>query len=119
MDDKVEVKIRAWDKEKRLMFYGVVKSYVEKDGEMNRAKVIYPDWYASLSKGSVVMRCVGMVDKNNKDIYEEDILNLSHQNIQGCVVGPDTMHLLKHMKPRDMEITGSTYETMKALKEGE
>ena len=69
-----EIKFRAWDKKENLMLYPE-KHTRDKSGS----------FFLSVTDGSLcVMQFTGLLDKNGKDVYEDDLVrNKSNTDVNG------------------------------------
>lgn len=125
-----DIKFRAWHKEKKeivnveeIDFMNKVINYIENDYENNRQEI-----RGAYFEDIELMQYTGLKDKNNKEIYEGDIITLHNSkykvifNIEGArfVLRNDEFELeitfINHNNER-MEIVGNIYENPELLGE--
>ncbi len=142
-----EIKFRAWDKELEYMFYGIKETYdwlsypnnardkeiqmYEKLNEAFNAKCF--DSFLN-NERFVVMQYTGLKDKNDKEIYEGDIVRyksqLMNKEIWNCVIeiegatfklrtsekaSYDGSFLNKLAENKNIEVMGNVYENPELL----
>jgi len=120
-------KFRAWDKEEKKMFEVVCVYY---DGGCKR----FPDSKYYNSHKIEIMQFTGLKDKNGKEIYEEDIVQLTGLDLNFVIVYYEDRFSLKDTRyldgefPTDsnlgldvyrkrIEVIGNIYENPELLEE--
>ena len=128
-----EIKFRAWLKYKKeivdveeIDFMNKVINYIENDYENNRQEII-----GTYFEDIELMQYTGLKDKNNKEIYEGDIVKLRANHGIGVVKYYDEWgaFVVEYIKPRplavlgmnyykeDIEVIGNIYENPELIKE--
>ena len=115
-----EIKFRAWDSEK--IIYGVD---ISNNGTVIQSGYEYPSW--------VIMQFTGLIDKNGKEIYEDDWCTAKFrtkngiQVVQGRIIMDEFMwcidctgcvgdDIFSINRLHDFEIIGNIYENPELLK---
>ena len=128
-----EIKFRAWLKYgkeivdvEEIDFMNEVINYIDNDYENNEQEII-----GAYFENIELMQYTGLKDKNNKEIYEEDIVKLRDNHGIGVIKYSDEWgaFVVEYIKPRplavlgmnyyeeDIEILGNIYENPEILKE--
>ena len=128
-----EIKFRAWVKEKKeivnveeIDFMNKVINYIDNDYENNRQEI-----RGACFEDIELMEYTGLKDKNNKEIYEGDIVKLRANHGIGVVKYSDEWgaFVVEYIKPRplavlgmnyykeDIEVIGNIYENPELIKE--
>ena len=107
-----EIKFRAWDKEDKKMICGIEKG-------INMGEEVCFGEFLDNSKWYVIMQYTGLKDKNNKEIYEGDIVKDLFKNI-GKVFYYITGFMVEYPKGIEgltshEEIIGNVYENSELL----
>jgi len=125
MEKKREIKFRAWDKRKKEMFYDWC---IDPDG----------GWFGDFGEGSEdialkyykngeieVMQYTGLKDKNGKEIYEGDIVQVNGRNqevfFKDGYFGWGQQHTGTYsfdpFESEEIEVIGNIYENPELIKE--
>ncbi len=140
-----EIKFKAWNKEKKLMFNEVLElDFREYDPERKRnwvskVKEGMPEVMVSefntydgegdtnnfiSSKDVILMQFTGLKDKNGKEIYEGDIVKAPYNDLceyhevsynSGCYFVG--VEILSSFHEEDLEVIGNIYENPELLEE--
>ena len=116
-----EFKFRAWDTEKQEMatvnFIGLNDYEVGMEDEECRR------WRATYPYVCRLMQYVGCKDKNNKEIYEGDIVKFFEYKVIDNIVLPEEIVIIKDIREgcdalrpsQYMEVIGNIYENPELL----
>ena len=124
-----EIKFRAWDKENKKMMKVSSLSLENKEIAVRENGT----YHFFRMKNLELMQYTGLNDKNDKEIYEGDILFFRDENTKYVVVWQDTAFIIKSIEIRKYsekmcwlddteiccEIVGNIYENKKLLEENE
>ena len=122
-----EIKFRAWDKENEKMMK--VSSISLENKEI--AVKDFGTYHFFRIKDIELMQYIGLKDKNDKEIYEGDILFFRDENMKYIVVWQDAAFIIKSIEIRKYsekmcwlddteiccEIVGNIYENKNLLEE--
>jgi len=120
-----EIKFRAWDKENKKMMK-VSSLHLE-----NKEISVKENGTFHLFRMQDLMQYTGLKDKNDKEIYEGDILFFRDENMKYIVVWQDAAFIIKSIEIRKYsekmcwlddteiccEIIGNVYENKNLLEE--
>lgn len=124
-----EIKFRAWDKNHKEMMTDLVMNF---NGNLYCRDISKENtFYVRDVKHEVeLMQFTGLKDKNGKEIYEGDILEIGGDKFKGDVIWNDKFAewkinhynhslglLLETMKYEDVEVIGNIYENKELLEE--
>lgn len=130
-----EIKFRAWVKEKKAIFEVILINYVTKKVTYLLERVGHLLSIRDAKFNDVeLMQYTGLKDKNNKEIYEGDIVKLRANHGIGVVKYYDEWgaFVIEYIKPRplallgvlgmnyykeEIEILGNIYENSELIKE--
>jgi len=108
-----EIKFRAWDKEKKIMDYN---PSIPAFGDINN---IYLNGWFSENSYFILQQFTGLKDKNGKEIYEGDILELKHNDrvvLKHIVVWNEKRCGWSDYEPKnEFEVIGNIYENPELL----
>lgn len=123
-----EIKFRAYHKERKEMFEIASIDFEEKKAALSNGiiKLLNVDF-----KQFELLQYTGLKDKNDKEIYEGDILFFRDENTKYVVVWQDTAFIIKSIEIRKYsekmcwlddteiccEIVGNIYENKNLLEE--
>ena len=112
-----EIKFRAWDKKNKVMMDWEDIKYIDLD---------------TLQRSNILLQYVGLKDKNNKEIYEKDIIKdknggkwiLQWNDVEFCydVLLIGKIECWKHLSElleehyRDIRVIGNIYENPELLR---
>jgi uncharacterized phage protein (TIGR01671 family) len=124
-----KIKFRAWDKEYKRMFNVVEINYNESETLICRKpyKNEKVNWITSglvLGEECEIMQFTGLKDKNDKEIYEGDIVQTGYNgDTKGEVVFEYGVYLVKTNRsdmhfnhPEEYKVIGNIYENPELLK---
>lgn len=127
-----EIKFRAWDKKEKVMLYNI-QSYLEHKDKNGNEYDGYFDWKFDdfiIDPNIKIMQFTGLRDKNNKEIYQDDIIKYSYNH---CECGKFKSYNLKVSfgslgarmggdlicdplyKEKDIEVIGNIYENSELI----
>ncbi len=119
-----EIKFRAWDKKRKEM--GIVEEFDFNKGVSVRSEKTKKGWYVYLESGNIeLMQFTSLKDKNGKEIYEGDILDVDmfgytiKSEVEWCpggFWGIEHSDSKRTIPVRKSEIIGNIYENPELLK---
>ena len=128
-----EIKFRAWLKEDKKMVNVETMDFTDKSMQyLKRSEIINAYILRRVSFDDVeLMQYTGLKDKNDKEIYEGDILFFRDENMKYIVVWQDAAFIIKSIEIRKYsekmcwlddteiccEIVGNIYENKNLLEE--
>jgi len=129
----IEIKFRAWLKEDKKMVNVETMDFTDKSIQyLKRSEIINAYILRRESFDDIeLMQYTGLKDKNDKEIYEGDILFFRDENMKYIVVWQDTAFIIKSIEIRKYsekmcwlddteiccEIVGNIYENFELLEE--
>lgn len=72
------LKFRAWSKRHKIMHTKVNLYSLNSQGEMNRAQLDNKQIMENIGGSCEVMQFTGLIDMNNKEVFESDILEYTY-----------------------------------------
>lgn len=119
-----EIKFRAWDKENKKMMKVSSLSLENKEIAVRENRT----YHFFRMKNLELMQYTGLKDKNDKEIYEGDIVVLNNiENDNMCIVryehssyrleGWSLREDLSNVEDRFLEVVGNIYESKNLLEE--
>ena len=128
-----EIKFRAWLKEDKKMVNVETMDFADKSMQyLEKSEIVNAYLLRRVSFDDVeLMQYTGVKDKNDKEIYEGDILFFRDENTKYVVVWQDTAFIIKSIEIRKYsekmcwlddteiccEIVGNIYENKNLLEE--
>jgi len=127
-----EIKFRVWDRERKIMMYGVEETYDTlgqmKDREGNKKYDYWESCFGDYLNNDnfILMQYTGLKDKKGKEIYEGDIVKIKHRDYLGIIKWRDCGFYIDEGKKQKKnyilnitsvdEVIGNIYENKELLK---
>ena len=120
-----DIKFRVWDNERNAMFNSksVDIDFFEGKIEITSDTIRYDEVYTDEIKDFELMQYVGCKDKNNKEIYEGDIVKFFEYKVIDNIVLPEEIVTINDIRvgcdtlrpSQYMEVIGNIYENPELL----